>query len=86
MIKVNIKIVQQLKNKNSEVDRTLSLLDRIMASANEAEAATTRNVYVYIYVKRIAALKQAKGEAWWVWTLDTEFGGMNECASRRFST
>ena len=28
--------------------------------------------------KRIAALKQAKGEAWWVWTLDTEFGGMNE--------
>mgnify|MGYP001361457538 CR=1 FL=1 len=26
-----------------------------------------------------AALKQAKGEAWWVWTLDTEFGGMNEC-------
>ena len=36
--------------------------------------------------KRIAALKQAKGEAWWVWTLDTEFGGMNECDSGRFST
>jgi DUF1680 family protein len=53
------------------------LLDQYEQRGSSQAMDVLRQMAAYLH-KRISALKAAKGEAWWVYSLDTEFGGMNE--------
>ena len=51
---------------------------------NAAALAVLTRLAAYLH-GRIAALKAAKGEAWWAACLDVEFGGMNELGYNLFA-